>query len=121
MKPRLFKTALAASLVVFASAANATETMKGWEQKLRSKIAATNSYPSDALNSGVEGTVKVRLKFAQTGDVEGVEFVEKSGFEVLDRKAFQMALRIKDMPALPEGRNQISLIVPLTFALTNKS
>jgi len=121
MKSPILKLAAALSIFAFAGTASANETMKDWEHKLRTKIAATNSYPSDAIDDGVEGTVKVRLKFARTGDVEGVEFVEKSGFEVLDRKAFQMALRIKGMPALPEGRDQISLIVPLTFSLTNNS
>ena len=121
MKSPLIKAALAVSLFALAGAANATETMKDWEDKLRTKIVAANNYPSDAINQGFEGTVKVRLKFAQTGTVDGVEFVEKSGFDVLDRKALQMALRIKGMPALPEGRDHLSFIVPLTFALENNS
>ena len=121
MSSLILKAAVAASLFTLAGTANATETMKDWENKLRSKIASTNSYPSDAITQGVEGTVKVRLKFAQTGEIDGIEFVEKSGFEVLDRKAFLMALRIKGMPELPEGRDQMSLIVPLKFALNDKS
>lgn len=121
MKSIIFKAAVAASLFLVAGAANAADTFQEWENKLRSKIASTNTYPADALSEGVEGTVKVRLKFAQNGDIEGVEFVEKSGSETLDRKAFQMALRIRNMPALPEGRDTVSLVVPLTFALRDKS
>ncbi|WP_262694772.1 energy transducer TonB [Kordiimonas aquimaris] len=121
MRSPTFKLAAALSIFVFAGTANANEPMKDWENRLRTKIAATNSYPTEAINEGAEGTVKMRLKFAQTGNVEGVELVEKSGFEILDRKAFQMALRIQGMPALPEGRKQISLIVPLTFSLTDNS
>lgn len=121
MKSPTLKLAAALSIFMFADTANANETMKDWEHKLRTKIVATHSYPSDAIDEGVEGTVKVRLKFARTGYVEGIEFVEKSGFEILDRRVLQMALRIKGMPALPEGRDQISLIVPLTFSLTNNS
>ncbi len=122
MKSLFIKSATAASIALFAgSSASAIDTMEGWKTTLRSKIQSSNMYPVKAIENGIEGTVKVRLKFDRDGDVSGIEFVEKSGHDVLDRRAFATALRISDMPALPEGREDISLVIPVRFKLPDNS
>ena len=72
------------------------------------------------MDAGIEGVVTVRLTFGKEGSVNGVELVEKSGHDILDRRAFFVAARAK-MPALPEGREEVSLVVPMRFALADKS
>ena len=114
------KSAIAASALLLAgTTASATDTIADWKDVLRGKIESSNSYPSKALEEGIEGVVTVRLTFGKEGAVNGVEFVEKSGYDVLDRRAFAAAARVADMPALPEGREEISLVVPVRFILPN--
>lgn len=118
----IVKSAVAATAILFAgTSANAFDNIADWKDNLRSKIESTNSYPSKAIEAGIEGTVTVRLKFAQNGAVDGVEFVEKSGFEVLDRRAFATAVRLANLPALPEGREELTLVVPVRFELPSNS
>lgn len=122
MKSLAVKSALVATAVFLTgTTVSANDTMDGWKQALRGKIQSSNTYPARALEEGVEGTVKVRLRFAKNGGVDGVELVEKSGHDILDRRAFTTALRLSNLPALPEGHDQLSLIVPVRFQLPSKS
>lgn len=122
MKSLTIKSLLAASaLVLVVTPAFADDAINEWKNKLRSQILSSNSYPSEAIRGDLEGTVKVRLKFDKDGDVKGVEFVEKSGHDVLDKRVFASALRISKMPALPNGQNQLSLVVPIRFELPDES
>ena len=105
----------------FTTGTGATETMKEWENSLRNKIVSQNSYPRPALKTGVEGTVKLRLKFANDGNIEGVEIVERSGHKLLDQNALRLALRLKDLPALPADKDSLSLVIPMTFRIKDES
>lgn len=119
----LFSKSLLSAIVFTAatSAATANDPMDAWKDLLRDKVQSSNSYPAKALENGIEGTVTVRMSFAQDGNVNGVEFVKKSGFDILDRRAFATALRLDNMPALPAGHDDISLIIPLRFKLPDNS
>ena len=55
------------------------------------------------------------------GGINAVEFVEKSGHDILDRRAFITAMRVAKMPALPNGQEQLSLLVPVSFELPDNS
>ena len=114
-------TITASAILLSGTAVTATDTIADWKDMLRGKIESSNSYPSKALERGLEGVVTVRLTFSKEGAVNGVEFVEKSGYDILDRRAFAAAARLADMPALPEGREEISLIVPVRFTLPANS
>lgn len=109
-------TSVALSLAI-ASPAFSVDTVADWEKILRSKITAKNTYPRNALNEGIEGTVKMKLIFAPTGQVRGVEIVGSSGNHLLDRSAMRVALQLHDMPSLPKGRSEMSVVVPVTFKL----
>jgi len=122
MNASFVKRAIASSLVFFAATTtvSATETMKDWENTLRNKIVSAHAYPRAALKDGIEGTVKIRLQFAGDGGVEGVQIVETSGHKLLDKNALQLALHLKDIPALPKGNKKMSLVIPLTFKIAEK-
>ena len=118
----LVKSAIAATAIFAATtSASAMDTIADWKDALRNKIEATNAYPSKAIEAGIEGTVTVRLTYGQDGAMNGVEFVEKSGHEILDQRAFKTALRVAKMPALPAGHTELSLLVPVRFELPNNS
>jgi len=124
MNAPIFKATALSSILLFAASTNVSAsdyTMEAWEAKLRTKLENVNDYPSEAMRAGVEGTVKVRLTFGESGDVNGAELIEKSGSRELDRTVLKMALRLNDVPALPEGQKQVSLIVPVTFKIKDKS
>lgn len=122
MKTPLLNAILTASFFVFAGtqAVSADDEMQSWKDALRSKIATSKNYPRTALEDGIEGTVRLRLKFEKNGGIQGAEIVGKSGNQALDRSALQLALRINDMPALPEGREQMSMIIPMKFQIKDK-
>ncbi len=122
MKTLFSKSLLSAVLVtIAASTAAANDSMEAWKNLLRDKVQSSNHYPAKALENGIEGTVTVRMSFAQDGNVNGVEFVKKSGFDILDRRAFATALRLDNMPALPAGHDDVSLIIPVRFKLPDNS
>lgn len=122
MKTLFSKSLLSAVMVTIAtSAAAANDSMEAWKDLLRDKVQSSNRYPAKALENGIEGTVTVRMSFAQDGNVNGVEFVKKSGFDILDRRAFATALRLDNMPALPAGHEDVSLIIPVRFKLPDNS
>lgn len=116
------KSALAATAaLMIGTSATAADPIDTWKDELRSKIQSSNRYPAKAVENQLEGVVKVRLTFAQDGNVQGVQFVEKSGHDVLDRRAFAAAIRLGTMPALPEGTDELSLVVPVRFELPDNS
>lgn len=121
--PFIKATALTSMLLFAASAANAASphTMEAWEAKLRTKLENANDYPVDAINSGIEGTVKVRIIFNATGEIDGAELIEKSGSRVLDRSVLSAALKLDNIPALPAGQEQLALVIPVTFKIQDKS
>lgn len=122
MKLVIVKSAIAATAIFAATtSATAMDSIADWKDALRNKIEATNAYPSKAIEAGIEGTVTVRLTYGRDGGINGVEFVEKSGHDILDRRAFATAMRVAKMPALPEGHEELSLVVPVRFELPNNS
>jgi TonB family protein len=122
MKTTFFKTIITASLFIFSTtqSAQADDAMQNWKNALHTEITSNKSYPDLALRSGIEGTVMMRLKFAKNGDVKGVEILENSGNEILDRSALKLALRINGLPTLPEGKNEVSMVVPMTFQIKDR-
>lgn len=121
--PFIKATALTSILFFAASAANAASpySMEAWEAKLRTKLENVNAYPTDAIDGGIEGTVKIRIVFNAAGEIDGAELVEKSGSRLLDRSVLKAALKLDNIPALPAGQDQLALVVPVTFKIKDKS
>ena len=76
-------------------------------------------YPSEARNSGKEGTVKVRISLDENGAPTHVSVVNSSGHSQLDQSAVQfIKARWKFHPAQKEGKNiSWTVIVSVVFEL----
>ncbi|MFC3052941.1 energy transducer TonB [Kordiimonas pumila] len=123
----MFRTSFISTLVAASFAllplgtAQATDTMTEWSAKVRNEIVENNYYPQSAINRGIEGKVKVRFEVSGSGLVKGVQITETSGSDILDAEAMRLALRVAKLPSLPEGLNQHSFVVPITFKLAEAS
>ena len=65
---------------------------------IESAIERSKSYPRVARERGIQGVVRVRFKLRPTGDVETVEIVKSSGYDVLDTASIRTVYRAAPMP-----------------------
>ncbi|WP_417460191.1 TonB family protein [Kordiimonas sp.] len=118
----IFKTTAACAALVTATAlptvAEDLNNDAQWSQMVRQELARVQSYPSRALEQGVEGTVKLRVDVTADGRVADYSITEGSGFAVLDRAVGRMAAKLDRLPA-PAGSTDASFVVPLTFKLAD--
>jgi TonB family protein len=63
-----------------------------------SSLERVKTYPRMARERGIQGVVRVRFKLRPTGDVETVEIVKSSGYDVLDTASIQTVYRAAPMP-----------------------
>ncbi|QDV44468.1 transport protein TonB [Stieleria neptunia] len=75
-------------------------------------------YPLDAARDRLQGTVLLRLRVDEAGNVTEVEIIESSGHGSLDRAAVQAVKRWKGQPARRFGRAVASEeVLPVRFRL----
>lgn len=117
LKPAAACAALV-SVTAFTAVADDMNSDAQWNQMVRQELAKIQSYPTRALEQGVEGTVKLRVEVATDGRVEDYEIVEGSGSAILDRAVARMAARLDRLPA-PASASDASFIVPLSFKLSD--
>jgi TonB family protein len=65
---------------------------------IESAIERSKSYPRVARERGIQGVVHVRFKLRPSGDVEAVEIVKSSGYDVLDTASIRTVYRAAPMP-----------------------
>jgi protein TonB len=63
-----------------------------------SSIERVKSYPRMARERGIQGVVQVRFKLRPTGDVEAVEIVKSSGYDILDDASIRTVYRAAPLP-----------------------
>jgi protein TonB len=63
-----------------------------------SSLERVKTYPRMARERGIQGVVRVRFKLRPAGDVETVEIVKSSGYDVLDTASIQTVYRAAPMP-----------------------
>ena len=63
-----------------------------------SSLERAKTYPRMARERGIQGVVRVRFKLRPTGDVETVEIVKSSGYDVLDTASIRTVYRAAPMP-----------------------
>ncbi|TNE67928.1 MAG: energy transducer TonB [Alphaproteobacteria bacterium] len=117
-----FNTLMAAVIAAtFAFGALATpasaDAMDDWKHEVMKSVAKNQKYPRAALAREIEGTAKVRLVIAADGTITAHEVLEETGESVLDREIPKLVERLNPLPALPEGTPEMSLVLPLTWAL----
>ncbi len=94
---------------------SAIPAVDDWSKKIAQKIIAQQEYPRSAQVRGAEGLVKVRVQVAANGTVTGMDLLQSSAFDVLNREATKTIERAAPFPAPPGGARTI--IVPLVWKL----
>jgi protein TonB len=76
------------------------------------------AYPAAAVARSLEGTVLLRLHIAATGQVQRVEVVTSSGYDILDRAAVEAVSTWRGRPAQQAGMPLASVeLLPVRFRL----
>jgi TonB family protein len=65
---------------------------------IESAIERVKTYPRMARERGIQGVAHVRFKLRPTGDVESVEIVKSSGYDLLDSASIRTVYRAAPMP-----------------------
>lgn len=116
---------LVVSLLLFAAAAasllstpsRASEDMSSWKTEVVRAVAKKQKYPRAALAREVEGKAKVRLTVLADGTISNHELVQSTGETVLDKEIPRLVKRLNPLPSLPEGREELSFVLPLDWSL----
>ena len=87
---------------------------------VKRKIEKEKKYPRLAERNGYEGKVEIKFKILADGQVENVEIVNSSGYDVLDNEAVRAIRAAAPYSLIPEALAQTYLWikVPLVFAIT---
>ena len=108
-----FRTILIIAAFISPTVANAGPA--NWQTEVARMIASHQSYPRSAQIRGEQGTAKVRVAFAATGQISQVELIQSSGSAILDREAQTMMNGMGRLPAPPSGVT--SVVVPIVWRL----
>jgi len=100
--------------------ADTAATMQDWAKNVSRILARNQSYPTSLLESGVEGVVTVELVIASSGDITAQRVLKSSGNEVLDMDALNLFWQITPLPALPEGKDNFKVKIPLNYRISNR-
>ncbi len=65
---------------------------------IESALERSKTYPRMARERGIQGVVHVRFKLRPSGDVETVEIVKSSGYDILDSASVRTVYRAAPMP-----------------------
>ncbi|EAS47140.1 hypothetical protein GB2207_11003 [marine gamma proteobacterium HTCC2207] len=84
-------------------------------QKIYKKI----SYPSRAIDRGLEGTVRMSIVVSKSGALKKVIVAQKSRHSILNKAAIKATERAAPFPELPAALNtdHFEITVPITFKL----
>ena len=75
---------------------------------IKQKIERVWDYPAEAMNRKVEGQLLLPFVPQRSGQVKGVEFLRPSGFEVLDRHAWDAVVKSDPFDPIPSHIPQTS-------------
>lgn len=103
------------------TAARATSTGGGpsvspakWQSRLISHLERRKRYPSEARSNREEGTVYVRFRIDDGGNVLSVSLSRSSGHSSLDQAVLDMVRRASPVPAPPPGVSK-TITAPVRF------
>ena len=92
---------------------------KSWQGMVVSHLNKHKKYPSNALLSGFEGVVYVRVKIAANGEVLSVLLTKGSKFEILNNEAIELFSRASPLPSPPSemmgSDRDLTLNFPIEF------
>jgi len=118
---KTFNKFVAAIAVIFAVGFTAAPAqamdMKAWSKEVAKKVAQKQRYPRSALAREIEGRAKVRLVVAADGAITAHEIVEETGENILDNEIPKLVERLSPLPALPDGKTEMTFVLPLNWRL----
>jgi protein TonB len=99
-----------------ASGAGRSVSPARWQSRLMSHLERRKRYPSAARSNREEGTVYVRFRIDDSGNVLSVSLSRSSGFPTLDNAVLDMVRAASPVPAPPVGVNK-TITAPVRFNL----
>jgi len=102
-----------------AQAEQPVESVTQYAGIVQERVLSSFTYPQELKESGDQGTVKLRLHIAHTGELLDVVVVEPSGYQLLDDQAVSMAKNITSYPPFPVSieDQELWIDIPVTFQL----
>ncbi len=97
----------------------ATSNWKDWQRSVQRTLARNQGYPTQLIEEGIEGQVKVQVNVAADGTITAQNIVQSSGSDILDDEALDLMRRIS-FPALPDAQESIALTIPLNYRLDGR-
>lgn len=85
-----------------------------WQSRLMSHLERRKRYPSEARSNREEGTVYVRFRIDDGGNVLSVSLSRSSGHSSLDQAVLDMVRRASPVPAPPPGVGK-TITAPVRF------
>lgn len=85
-----------------------------WQSRLMSHLERRKRYPSEARSNREEGTVYVRFRIDDGGNVLSVSLSRSSGHSSLDQAVLDMVRRASPVPAPPPGVSK-TITAPVRF------
>ncbi len=79
---------------------------------IQAAIERTKNYPRLARERGIEGEVRLRFRLNSAGNVDAVEVVKSSGYEILDSASIRAVYSAAPMPSV-----QGWIEVPIAYVL----
>lgn len=113
---RAMTGAMVAAAIVAGASAPALAQDAGWQRQVAKLISDNFSYPRSAQVRGEEGTARVKVSMDASGRITGVELVEATGSDILNREAEKIMEKIGSFPPPPAGVN--SLVIPISWKLS---
>ncbi|MGL4198081.1 MAG: TonB family protein [Allorhizobium sp.] len=99
-----------------ASGAGRSVSPAKWQSRLMSHLERRKRYPSGARSNREEGTVYVRFRIDDSGNVLSVSLSRSSGYPTLDNAVLDMVRAASPVPAPPVGVNK-TITAPVRFNL----
>ena len=117
-KKILASAILSVTLLAFgASSGVAANDLGSWQKALIKKVMKKQTYPRSAISREIEGKAKVRIVVNASGEIMSHEVVEPTGEDVLDREIPKLVQKLNPLPALPDGRDELAIVLPLNWSL----
>jgi protein TonB len=82
---------------------------------MRKSIELVWSYPSLAIQQGMQGAVKVQFIIGKEGKTRRIRIVGSSGYSILDRAILEAIKDASPLPPLPERFDKDQLLITGTF------
>jgi TonB family protein len=96
-----------------------TDLLQIYTRTVRMKIESQKRYPLTARRAMIEGRVGIKMTILKDGQLEKVEIIEPSGYDILDKSALESIQNSAPFPQLPKDieRKRIQINIYLTYKI----